>query len=52
MGGPDLHGRHFDEGAGERWGMLVLFGKPEKRKNCYSHQKVSSRTVMLMHGRE
>ena len=26
----DLHGRHFEEGAGERWGMLVLFGKPEK----------------------
>ena len=26
----NLHGRHFEEGAGERWGMLVLFGKPEK----------------------
>ena len=25
----NLHGRHFEGGAGERWGMLVLFGKPE-----------------------
>ena len=24
-----LHGRHFDWAAGDRCGMLVLFGKPE-----------------------
>ena len=24
----DLHGRHFEGGAGDRCGMLVLFGKP------------------------